>query len=149
MAKNNTISITLCCICEGEISKPEQYKIIYCKPLNRAFWHAISHELIASNSQRGRKIDTKGFMTIKQAAEAFVTPLGLVKAYSISLHNGSQDLLLFCFINPGCCSDAEALERGPCKQIDNHKTNSALTSRMLCSMVFTIAAICFHDSMFL
>lgn len=149
MTKNNTVSITLCCICEEEISKPGQYKIIYCKSLNRAFWHAISDELIASNSQRGRKIDTKRFMTIKQDAETFVTPLGLVKAYSISLHNCSQDLLLFCFINPGCCSDAEAVERGACKQIDNHSTNSVLTSRMLCFMVFTIAAICFHDSMFL
>jgi len=88
-------------------------------------------------------------MTIKQDAEAFVTPPGLVKAYSISPHNCSQDLLLFCFINPGCCSDTEALERGAYKEIDNHKTNSALTSCMLCSMVFTIAAICFNDSMFL
>lgn len=86
---------------------------------------------------------------MKQDAKIFVAPLGLVKICSISLHNCSQDLLLFCFINPGCCSDAEALEREACKHIDNHMTNSALTSRMLCSMVFTIAAVCFHDSMFL
>ena len=80
--------------------------------------------------------------------QTFVTPPGLVNASSASLHNCSQDLLLFCFINPGCFSDIEALERGACKQIDNHETNSALATRMLSSMIFTIAAICFHDSMF-
>lgn len=92
MTKNNMISITLCSMCEGEISKPEQYKIIYGKLLNRVFWHVILDELIAPNSQRRRKIDTKGFMPIEHATETFVTLLGLVKAYNISLHNCSQDL---------------------------------------------------------
>lgn len=68
------------------------YNLIYGKLLNRVFWHAILDELIAPNNQRRWKIDTKGFMPIKYAIETFVTPLSLVKAYSISLHNCSQDL---------------------------------------------------------
>lgn len=82
MTKNIMISITLCSICEGEISKPEQYKIIYGKLLNRVFWHAILDELIAPNSQRRRKIDTKGFTPVEHATETFVTPLCPVKAYN-------------------------------------------------------------------
>lgn len=65
-------------------------------------------------------------MSVEHATETFATPLALVKVYNISLHNCSQDFKLFCFVNPGCCSDAEDLEKGDCKHIDNHKTNSAL-----------------------
>lgn len=83
MAKNNMISITLYSMSEAQISKPEQYKIIYGKLLNRVFWHGILDGLIAPNSQRRRKIDTKGFKPVEHATETFVTPLGLVKAYNI------------------------------------------------------------------
>lgn len=40
MTKNNTISITLCPMCEGEISKPEQYIQPY-------IWQAIKQGLLA------------------------------------------------------------------------------------------------------